>query len=213
MEIKRSLLTIGVGKLGEGIHAWSLPAVTTCPGRTSVCEGVCYSNNRGRFRFEQVKERLAWNLKMSRRKDFVDLMSKEIGRRGCQVIRVHVSGDHYSREYAEKWLAVMKRKPKPRYFFFTRSWRIVDIAPVLEEMALLPQCRVWYSIDREAMPDKVPKGVRLAYLQTQEGEEPELLDLRFAVRRLRNKRTPLPLLCPHERGVAENCGDCGRCFR
>jgi hypothetical protein len=34
-----NLLTRGNGKLGEGIHVWSLPAVETCPGRTDRGHG------------------------------------------------------------------------------------------------------------------------------------------------------------------------------
>ena len=107
----------------------------------------------------------------------------------------------------------MRRRPKPRYYFYTRSHAVPEILPVLERMAALGCCRVWFSVDRELSAPRVPPGVRLAYLQVEAGEEPELLDLRFVVRRLRSKRLPLPLLCPEESGAASNCGDCGTCFR
>ena len=32
-----NLLTRGNGKLGEGIYAWSLPAIDTCPGHSGLC--------------------------------------------------------------------------------------------------------------------------------------------------------------------------------
>ena len=84
-------------------------------------------------------------------------------------------------------------------------------------MATLRCCRPWYSIDRETgLPERVPVGVRLAYLQVTEGEKPELADLMFRVRRLRRQGVALPLVCPHEtqqgRANDTNCGNCGRCW-
>lgn len=212
METVRGLLSLGNGKLGEGVHTWSLPAVVTCPGRTPTCERVCYAT-KSRFTFPAVVERLAWNYQQSRQADFPDRLAREVRRKGCQVIRVHVSGDFYSPEYAEKWLWVMRQRPKPRYFFYTRSYRVPDFLPVLERMAALKCCRVWFSADKDVLPDQIPRGVRVAYLQVGEDEDPALLDLRFAVRRLRSPQLALPLLCPQERGTASNCGDCGKCYR
>ena len=212
----KSLLTNGVGKLGEGIHSWNLPAVETCPGRTPTCERACYCNGRGRYRFQQVKDRLQWNLRQAERADFSDRMVAEIGKKGVQVLRLHSSGDFGTVDYAAKWLEVMRRRSRPRYYCYTRSWRCPDIAPVLAEMALLKCCRVWFSTDADTgMPPVIPPGVRLAFLQTEEGQEPELLDLRFAVRKLRKKRFGLTMLCPHEmeQKKVECCGSCGICYR
>ena len=216
MQHVRSLLTTGVGKLGEGIHQFSLPAVVTCPGRSSICESVCYANNQGRYRFPQVQERLQWNFEQSLRDDFADRMITEIRKKGCIVIRVHCSGDFYDADYARKWLRVMKECKTAKFYWYSRSWRDPDIAAVLEEMAVLKNCRAWYSIDAQTgLPEVVPKGVALAYLQVEPDEEPELIDLPFVVRRLRKeaRRQSLPLLCPHQAGTAENCGHCTRCFR
>jgi hypothetical protein len=178
---------------------------------------VCYAT-KGHFLFQGVQERLAWNLEQSQREDFVPRMVKEIRRRGCIVIRLHVAGDFHSAEYAAKWLEVMRQCPKPRYYFYSRSWRVPEIAPLLEQMALLKCCRAWYSIDAETgVPERVPVGVRLAYLQVHEDEQPELVDLYFRVRRLRRQRLPLTLVCPSEtprgRDRDTNCGSCRRCWQ
>ena len=37
----RPLLSLGNDKLGGTIHSWSIPAVTCCPGSSSVCRRVC----------------------------------------------------------------------------------------------------------------------------------------------------------------------------
>jgi hypothetical protein len=143
-------------------------------------------------------------------------MIAEIRRKGVLVLRLHCAGDFYSPRYTRSWLEVMKACPNVRFYLYTRSWRVKDIAPVLEEMAALKCCRIWYSIDHETgVPAKVHLGVRLAYLQVSEDEQPELLDLLFVVKRLRShaKRVALPLLCPHQMDKRDNCGSCGKCFR
>ena len=89
----------------------------------------------------------------------------------------------------------MRHCPNVRFYLYTRSWRVEGIAEVLEQMAALRCCRVWYSIDRETgVPAKVPIGVRLAYLQVDKDEQPELLDLLFVVRRVR--RDAVRVVCP-----------------
>lgn len=214
--IIRPLLQLGNSKLGEGIHTWGLPAITSCPGRTATCESACYARS-GRYRFQAVQDRLAWNLEQALKPSFVSRMVAEIKKRGCIVLRVHCSGDFLSGEYAAKWLEIMQTCPRPRYYWYSRSWRCEEIRPYLEQMAALKCCKAWYSIDRETgVPDYVPKGVRLAYLQIQEDEQPELVDLYFKVRRLRKHkgRVPLRLVCPAEvpkRGDT-TCGSCRRCW-
>jgi hypothetical protein len=213
------LLIRGNGKLGQAIHLWSLAAVKTCPGRSAICERWCYAGSN-HFLLPSVQERLKWNLAQTRRGDFVARMVSEITRKGVLVIRIHVSGDFGSADYAEKWLEIMKQCPQVRYYAYTRSYRVPDIAAVLEEMAQLECCRLWYSIDAETgMPLHVPVGVRLAYLQVND-DTPELCDLYFRVRRLRKERRHrigLTLICPHEmahgqdRGVT--CGSCQYCFK
>jgi hypothetical protein len=212
----RALLVLGNSKLGGSIAHFDLPAEATCPGRSDACERVCYARG-GRFLYPAVQERLRWNYAQSRRSDFAERMAREIRRRGILVLRLHVSGDYYDAAYAAKWLAVMRACPRVRFYFYTRSWRVPAIAAVLEQMAALRCCRVWYSIDSATgVPERVPAGVRLAYLQVEEGEQPELADLLFRVRRLRQRRVPLALVCPHEtaqgRANEVNCGNCGRCW-
>lgn len=216
----RALLVQGNRKVGSAIHHFDLPAVVTCPGRSAVCERVCYANGQGRFRFQAVQERLHWCYEQSQRPDFAERLVQEIRCQGVLVLRIHVSGDFYSADYAAKWLDVMRRGSQVKFYFYTRSWRVPEVRAVLEPMAALRCCRAWYSIDAETgLPPQVPAGVRLAYLQV-ENDRPEQADLLFRVRHLRQEhrgRIGLPLVCPaetpegHHRGT--NCGHCGYCWR
>lgn len=109
-----------------------------------MCRGVCYAT-KSRFTLDAVRDRLAWNLEQARRDDFVDRMVKEIKRRGCLVIRVHSAGDFFDEVYAQQWLDIMRKCPKPRYYWYSHSWRCPELATVLEQMAALKCCRAWYA--------------------------------------------------------------------
>ena len=136
MRSVRPLLLMGNEKLGQSIFHFDLPAIVTCPGRSAVCEQVCYAG-QGRFLFPQVQERLQWCYQQSRRGDFAQRMAGEVHGKGILVVRIHVSGDFYNAGYAAKWLAVMRQCPRARFYFYTRSWRSPEIAAVLEQMARL----------------------------------------------------------------------------
>lgn len=217
MSSVRYLLAVGNGKLGEQIAHFDLPAVLTCPGRTSACERACYARG-GRFHFDSVQERFAWCYEQSLLPDFADRVRRELRRRGLLVVRLHVSGDFYSAEYAEKWLSVMRRLPKTRFYFYTRSWRVPEVALVLRQMAALRCCRPWYSVDRDSgLPAEVPPGVRLAYMQDAEVGV-QNVQLVFRTRGMLDRpRVGLPMVCPNDtpqgRQGGTNCGSCGYCWR
>jgi hypothetical protein len=210
------LLQHGNSKLGRAIHVWSIPAVDTCPGSTAVCRKLCYAL-RHRFRFASVRKRLAWNRRQCDRPDFVERMISEIRSSGVLVLRVHVAGDFYDAAYVRKWMAIVKRLPRVRFYGYTRSWRIASIAPALEELAACSAMRLWYSVDDESgIPSRVPSRVRLAYLQTTSVPPPAGMDLVFRPHSLRTL-PELPIVCDHEttsgRQLGVTCGSCGRCFR
>jgi hypothetical protein len=219
MATLRALLALGNAKLGTSIHHFDLPAVSTCPGRSALCESVCYAT-RSRFHADQVRSRLRWCLRQSRRPDFADRMVSEVRRKGALVVRVHVSGDFYGAGYASKWLSVFHRCHAARFYFYTRSWRVEEMAPVLAQMAQLENARAWYSADVETgLPDPLPERVRVAWLQA-EADDPVAGDLVFRDRPLRDTPLPafgLPVVCPNETPVGHrqgvNCGNCGHCWR
>ena len=219
MPFIRDLLTRGNGKLGEGIHAWSLPAVETCPGRSDLCSRVCYARS-GRFHTRTMQARLAENLAVTRADDFVPRIIAEITRRGVHTLRIHVSGDFYDAGYVAKWAAIARRCPRTTFYAYTRSWRVPSILPALVSLADRPNVRLWFSCDSETgLPLDLPPGIRVAYLQTDRHEEPTG-DLIFRVRPLRGLPIPHPtpaVICPTEvtapRTTHVTCTSCRLCHR
>lgn len=208
-----NLLGKGNGKLGENIHTFSIPAWDTCPGRSEACS-ICYAR-KGWFRIGRMREMLDRNLEASRADNFADRMIAEIERRWCRVVRIHVSGDFYDPAYASKWVEIAERCPDVTFYCYTRSWRVAEIVPVLEELAALENTRMWYSADDDTgIPERVPCGVRVAYLlRTEDDRGAETVDLVFRDKPLRttvSRRVGLAMVCPVENGTDADT-DCGRC--
>ena len=217
-KIARGLLSMGNRKLGPSIHTWSLEAQKTCPGSTPLCRTHCFAK-RGKFLFKHVREKLAWNWEQAKRPDFVERMTREIRRKGVLACRIHPSGDFATVEYARKWLEVMRQSPRTKFWAYTRSYLIPEFSEILEKMAGLSNFKLWYSIDDDTgMPDLIPPGVRLAYMQV-DTDRMENADLVFRIQRLRKEkpRFRLPMICPDEtprgRSRETNCGFCQHCFR
>lgn len=214
------MLTRGNGKLGRGrIWGFGLPSRATCPGQTPACSAHCYSAQIEAYR-PSVRQRYQSNYALSRRSDFADRVCAFIRRRGIEVVRVHTAGDFDTLEYAQRWLSVMQRLPGTRFYLYTRSWRIPRIRRVLTSMARCSNVRVWFSLDRDTgSPGRVPAGVQLAWLMTEEADIPDRGDLIFRTQSLRRrirKRVALPngaetLVCPTENGVTGHRTDCERC--
>jgi hypothetical protein len=213
-----NLLSKGNDKIGGKIFAFNLPAGSTCPGQSAACAS-CYAQ-RGRWLFPNVSDALAWNYRMARRKFFVEEMTEELRRRRVKVLRLHSSGDFFSEDYVRRWVTILSRSPSVTAYAYTRSWRVPSILPALVELAALDNFRLWFSADADTgMPPEVPPGVRVAWLQEDEGDAiPAGVDLVFRVHRLRKtprKKIGLSLVCPTEQGREHTltCSSCAHCWR
>lgn len=212
---RKWLLSRGNSKLGEGIHGWTIPAVQTCPGRTACCERVCFGRH-GRFVTATMARLNRWRYEQSRKASFVEAMCDEIVRRGVLVLRVHVVGDFPTRRYISKWIEIAVRSPGVKMFAYSRSWRVEKLRPLLYAFGALPNVRLWLSADKDSgLPENVPPGVRVAWLQVDEAP-PQGGDLTFQVRKLR--RLSLPTagpVCAQERPETKhmNCSSCRVCWQ
>src|SRR5262245_47254846 len=104
-----NLLQQGNTKLGENIYHFSLPAWETCPGRSAACR-VCYAR-QGRYRTYVVRDVLHRSFQASLDDGFAQRMIREVHRRWCRVVRIHIAGDFYDSDYASKWVEIVRRCP------------------------------------------------------------------------------------------------------
>lgn len=218
------MLYPGNQKLGRHlIWSFSLPSgkADVCVGMTQTCKRVCYAARLESYRPSAAK-RYKINLRLSRRRGFVRRIRAFIVANHIRILRIHAGGEFWSRRYTRKWLAIIRRSPKVRFYSYTRSWRVPVIRQVLDEMAAEPNLQLWYSADRDTgLPEVVPKRVRVAWLMTTADDRPPRpVDLIFRVQSLR--RTQLAIVddtpvCPAEDGFRRKhpmtCDQCRTCWR
>lgn len=213
------MLTRGNSKLGKKIWQWSIPAGTTCPGKTETCDSRCYAQ-KGHYRQKNVSTALATNLERSRQKDFVREMNFELARRKALAVRIHAAGDFHDLVYLRKWHSIVGMNPAVTFYTYTRSWRIPELREGLTLLA--NECkniRMWWSIDRESgYPQQVPRSVKTCYLSTGAHDEPpreaDLVFRDHPCRREVQKWMNGVLVCPPENGATSvTCEQCGVCWR
>ena len=189
MTILHPVLGDGNAKVGP-IPTFSLPSRFTCPGSSPWCLKHCYA-----WRFERIWPncRLAYarNLVLSwSSRRFVKAMLRRIPE-DLPALRIHVSGDFYSRAYADAWYSIMRKRPRTQFWAYSRSWNVSSLLPALERLCTLPNCELFASVD-PGMPDP-PSGWRVAYLE------------------IDPRANGLP--CLHQYGGAASCFDCRYCLR
>ena len=106
---RTNYLKNGNSKLGKGIYSFDLPSVTSCPNY-SQCQNTCYAQ-KGRFIFGTTKQ--------SNTKNFIIALNdishlqksiiKEIKKNDIRTIRIHSSGDFFSKEYFLMWVAIANK--------------------------------------------------------------------------------------------------------
>ena len=209
-----NLLKIGTNtKLGKGIAGFSLPAVSTCPGRTKLCEGICYATS-GFFRFRNVRTSLQRSLDASRDDGFATVISDEIGRRrSIKAVRIHPSGDFYSGPYISKWIDIVRANPDVRFWAYTRSWRIPELVPKLRELSDLSNIELFASVDEES--GRAQQGAKKSTAGTVQ-EVPEVAPswLRFAdVVDSWDEVDGSYVQCPNLKNKEITCAKCTYCFK
>lgn len=132
--------------------SWGLPAGKACPGakygERSIC-GSCYAA-KGNYGVPTVKhalgERYRWTLALMRsdagQAAFVAYMTAAIDTIGSPYFRVHDSGDLFSPAYANCWQRIARNLSHIRFWFPTRSYRIANLLPAIQELAGLPNVTV-----------------------------------------------------------------------
>ena len=211
------MLVPGNSKLGLAIWTFSLPAVTTCPGASRLCQTLCYAR-KGRFVFADVQRAYQRNLELSRRPDFAAKAIRRIRNQGILWLRLHTSGDFYDPTYTARWKQVVRACPRTTFFAYTRSWQVPAILEELILLAAEPNVFLWFSCDRQTgQPPLVPR-VRRAWMAADDADVPAFpVDLVFRNRRASPlKRLCGVLVCPTNQKVRRKekitCSTCRLCF-
>lgn len=104
---------------GLKVFNFGIPAQHTCLW-AGDCKKYCYAS-KGAYIWSNVKPAFENRLKLTKQDNFPQLMIDEIIKRKADVIRIHDSGDFYSREYLQKWFKVMDTLPLVVFYAYSKS--------------------------------------------------------------------------------------------
>ena len=103
--IKKTSKHFGVKLMNFGIPAYkSASGKLTCP-MADECVKFCYAK-KGAYIWSNVQHAFEQRYQLSKTDEFIDAMNNEIKRKKPDYIRVHDSGDYYSRAYLNKWIQI-----------------------------------------------------------------------------------------------------------
>ena len=110
-------------KFGVRVFNWTLPAYKTKSGKLTCpmadsCVKFCYAR-KGFYTWSNVSKAHEERYAFSKTDEFVSAMIKEIKRKKADYIRIHDSGDYYSKAYLNKWIEIMKALPNVRFYSYT----------------------------------------------------------------------------------------------
>ena len=93
-----------------------------CP-MAKECIKFCYVANKasGYKRFGDAPAKaMERNFEAAKNESFVDEINKEIkSKRSIDYVRIHDSGDFYSRTYLRKWFKIMELNPNVKFYAYT----------------------------------------------------------------------------------------------
>ena len=94
----------------------------TCPAALA-CKDPCYAK-QGSYLFPVVKRNRTDNIISSLDTNFVDSAIQDLNgykKKKYNVVRIHDSGDFYSREYLDKWYSIARAHGDMLFYAYTKS--------------------------------------------------------------------------------------------
>jgi len=143
-------------KLGVKLKTFTLPAGYTCPGAKDCLAfadrktGKITDGEDTQFRcfmasleatFPTLREMVWSNLELIRKalkngvEECADLICESLPKK-FDVMRVHVGGDYFSKEYLQAWIEVAKRNPDKVFYSYSKSLRFMSEFALPENLVL-----------------------------------------------------------------------------
>ena len=123
-KLKKTSKALGLRVFNFGIPAYkSASGKLTCP-MADECVKFCYAK-KGAYIWSNVKPAFEKRYELSKTDDFVEAMNAEIRKKKPDYVRVHDSGDYYSRAYLHKWIEVATHNPDVRFYSYTNMVKMM----------------------------------------------------------------------------------------
>ncbi len=117
-KLKKTSKHFGKRVFNFGIPAYkSVTGKITCPF-ADECIKFCYAR-KGTFKWPNVINAYEYRYELSKTDKFIPHVNTEIMLKSPDYIRIHDSGDYYSRAYLDKWLAIAIHNPQVRFYSYT----------------------------------------------------------------------------------------------
>ena len=128
-KLKKTSKALGLRVFNFGIPAYkSASGKLTCP-MADECVKFCYAK-KGAYIWSNVKPAFERRYQLSKTDNFVEAMNAEIRKKKPDYVRVHDSGDYYSRAYLHKWIAVANDNPDVRFYSYTNMIKMFLNVPL-----------------------------------------------------------------------------------
>jgi hypothetical protein len=113
-------------ELGLKIFNFSIPAYKSVNGETICkyakdCVKYCYAQKGNYVRYPKNNVLREKKYQLTKQSIFVGLMNIEIKKKKAAAVRIHDSGDFYSREYLQKWILIANSNPNVNFYAYTKS--------------------------------------------------------------------------------------------
>jgi hypothetical protein len=119
-KLKKTSKLTGLQVFNFGIPAYkSASGKLTCPF-AGECVKFCYAQ-KGAYIWGNVKPAFEKRYELTKTDDFVNKMNEEIAKKKPDYVRVHDSGDYYSKAYLDKWIEIAIHNPHVRFYSYTNS--------------------------------------------------------------------------------------------
>ena len=111
---------------------WTIPAYKTRSGKLTCpmaqdCIKFCYAR-KGAYIWSNVKPAFEKRYELSKTDQFVNKMYDEIVKKKPDYVRVHDSGDYYSRKYLNKWIDIALLFPEVKFYSYTNMVQLTKEA-------------------------------------------------------------------------------------
>lgn len=82
------------------------------------CVKFCYAK-KGAYIWSNVQPVFEKRYQLSKTDSFISKMMDEIDKKKPDYVRVHDSGDYYSKKYLQKWIDIAIMNPKVKFYSYT----------------------------------------------------------------------------------------------
>lgn len=114
---------------GFRVFNFGIPAYKTQSGKLTCpfadkCIKFCYAQ-KGAYSWGNVKPAFEKRYQLTKDENFISLMVDAIKSKKVDYLRVHDSGDYYSKKYLLSWFEIANNLPYVRFYSYTNSVKLI----------------------------------------------------------------------------------------